>query len=282
MFIFNKKNHYLSDYRFVDNILMKGGATGIATPTDPNALSQSFEAADIPRSNVEKAVAAVATPAVKQQSDMPAQLAAKSEDELVREAMIAAKSLEMGNNEQQLQESQEQTCSKESLPGESVIHKVPEGTILYHGTMTQKTFNITNIKLGKGSFVSYFSPQIRLAADYIMACAQPSKGGYIHKFRTNKDLKILILDPYSLPSNWSEDYINSEYCTNEKYIGRINGIGFYFPKDSQGKFTGKDEQITGRDFEIALCNPSLDLSYVNTSSCVSMRNLSDPYSFAAT
>jgi hypothetical protein len=163
------------------------------------------------------------------------------------------------------------------------LHTVVKGTILYHGT-SLKTFNVKNIKLTdkKKQNPIIFSPQIRFAADYISACANPN-GGYIHKFVTKNDMKIMILDPYSLPDEWSLDYVNTQYCRSDDYYGKINGVGLYFPKENQLKFsdqlkvTNNDDQ----DFEIILCNPSADLTYINTSSCISLRNLGEPYNFVA-
>jgi hypothetical protein len=173
----------------------------------------------------------------------------------------------------------------------TTVHIIRPGTVLHHGTM-MKTFNVKDIRLGpkdiqgNRKLPAYFSPQIRLAADRISACVNP-EGGYIHKFITKRELSIVILDPYSLPDDWSLDYFNEHYCRNDQYYGKIDGVGFYFPKKSQYKFSdqkkisGGEENDEDIDFEVVLCNPSADLDYVNTSSCISLRNLSNPYNFVA-
>ena len=50
-------------------------------------------------------------------------------------------------------------------------------------------------------------------------------------------------------------------CKNDDFIGRIQGIGFFF----------------GEDLEVALCNPSIDLTYEDTSGCIARRKFSKPY-----
>ena len=68
----------------------------------------------------------------------------------------------------------------------------------------KESFNPDDIRLGNDNLVSYFSPNKRLAADYITGCAlYPSKNGYIHKFRVKKDItKLMILSNYEKNKEW--------------------------------------------------------------------------------
>merc|ERR1711916_34332 len=64
-------------------------------------------------------------------------------------------------------------------PSKTTLYVIPRGTILYHGSMVKESFNPYDIRLGDDRLVSYFSPNKRLAADYIVGCAlYPTKSGF--------------------------------------------------------------------------------------------------------
>ena len=83
-------------------------------------------------------------------------------------------------------------------PSKTSLYLIERGTILYHGSMSKGQFNPYDIRLGDDRLAAYFSPNKRLAADYIVGCALfPTKAGYLHKFRVKKDIaKILIISAY--------------------------------------------------------------------------------------
>ena len=47
-------------------------------------------------------------------------------------------------------------------PSRTTEYTIPEGTILYHGTMTKESFNPYDIRLGDDNLVAYFSPNKKL------------------------------------------------------------------------------------------------------------------------
>lgn len=164
-----------------------------------------------------------------------------------------------------------------SPPSSISYYKIPQGTELYHGSFNRDSFNPYNIKLGDDILIAYFTPNIKLASDYIMGCAQypEKKGGFIHKFRVKKDInKIIVISRYDKKNNWTKDYMENKFC--QKKIGLnsdyTDGIAFFFPK-------GEENGEIQFDVEFALCNPNEYLEYISTRSCVSMRKLSEPYSF---
>lgn len=83
-------------------------------------------------------------------------------------------------------------------PSKTTLYTIPRGTLLYHGSLTKESFNPFDIRLGEDKLVSFFSPNKRLAADYIVGCAlYPTRSGYLHKFRVKKDIeKMMIISTF--------------------------------------------------------------------------------------
>jgi hypothetical protein len=173
-------------------------------------------------------------------------------------------------------------------PSKTNLYTIPRGTILYHGTLYKESFNPFDIRLGEDKLVSYFSPNKRLAADYIVGCAlYPTRSGFIHKFRVKKDIKqIMIISTFEKKPNWTLSFIEETFCSR-KFRIQLDGIGFFFPRrDDDNSFTNSilgdnisnDPQISF-DAEFAICNPNEYLEYISTERCMSMRKLGTPYHF---
>ena len=63
-------------------------------------------------------------------------------------------------------------------PSKTTLYTIPKGTLLFHGSLNRESFNPYDIRLGDDKLVAYFSPNKRLTADYIVACAiYPNKNG---------------------------------------------------------------------------------------------------------
>jgi hypothetical protein len=169
-----------------------------------------------------------------------------------------------------------------SIPSNMTMYTIPSGTIIYHGSQNKETFNPYDIKLGEDNLISFFSPNKRFTADYIMGCAAyPVKSGYIHKFRLKKDLsRIMIVSAYEKKKNWNIKHLQQTYCNYNQTIGSTNGIGFFFPKEN--KATNPADALSNEilyESEFAICNPNEYLEYLSTQRCMSMRNLSNEYHF---
>ena len=172
-------------------------------------------------------------------------------------------------------------------PSKTRLYTVPEGTILYHGSMNKESFNPYDIRLGDDKLVAYFSPNKRLCADYIVGCAiYPNKNGFIHKFRVKKPIeRLLILSTYEKKKQWNLKFLEDSFCSR-KYRIQLDGVGFFFPKKDESDFLGvvaeaetKDTPNLDFDSEFAICDPNEYLEYVSTQRCVSLRKLSDDYRF---
>ena len=173
-------------------------------------------------------------------------------------------------------------------PSKTNLYTIPKGTILYHGTLYKESFNPFDIRLGEDKLVSYFSPNKRLSADYIVGCAlYPTRSGYIHKFRVKKDIKqIMIISTFEKKPNWTLAFLEETFCSR-KFRIQLDGIGFFFPRrDEQDSFTDGSNSETAQtdpkisfDAEFALCNPNESLEYISSERCISMRKLSEPYHF---
>lgn len=174
-------------------------------------------------------------------------------------------------------------------PSQTVLYTIPKGTILYHGSMYKESFNPFDIRLGDDRLVSYFSPNKRLASDYIIGCAlYPDRSGYIHQFRVKKDIsKILILSQYEKKKDWTLSFIENTFCSR-KFRIQLDGIGFFFPRHDTDLLANTiltdNENDTSKpadtfDSEFALCNPNEFLEYISTQRCISMRKISDNYNF---
>ena len=168
----------------------------------------------------------------------------------------------------------------------TTLYSIPKGTILYHGSLNKESFNPYDIRLGEDRLVSYFSPNKRLAADYIIGCAiYPTKSGYLHRFRVKKDIeKILIISTHEKQSHWTLSFIEDSFCSR-KFRIQLDGIGFFFPRRDEKDFTAiqKGDDSVKRlafDSEFAICNPNEYLEYVSSQRCVSLRKLSKDYHFS--
>jgi hypothetical protein len=174
-------------------------------------------------------------------------------------------------------------------PSQITVYTIKAGTFLYHGTTSKETFNPVNIKLGDDTLVAYFSPNKRLAADYIAGCAlAPGETGYIHMFKVEVDIKrVLIISTYDKTKEWTMSFIDNKFCKGDQ---RLGGIGFFFKRSDIASFdndldndnNGQNEK--GKDIiyssEFAICDLYYShLAYVNTQRCVSFRKLSNEYSF---
>ena len=171
-------------------------------------------------------------------------------------------------------------------PSKTTLYVVPRGTILYHGSMVRESFNPYDIRLGEDRLVSYFSPNKRLAADYIVGCAlYPSKTGFLHKFRVKKDIeKILIVSTHEKQAHWTLRFLEDSFCSR-KFRIQLDGVGFFFPRRDEKDFVaikqGMNETTNlAFDSEFAICNPNEYLEYVSTQRCVSMRKLNAEYHFS--
>jgi hypothetical protein len=169
-------------------------------------------------------------------------------------------------------------------PSKTTVYTIPRGTILYHGSLYKESFNPFDIRLNEDKLVSYFSPNKRLASDYIIGCAlYPTRSGYLHKFRVKKNIeKIMIVSTFEKKTNWTLSFIEDTFCSR-KFRIQLDGIGFFFPRrDEQDLYNAgnvqTDPQITF-DAEFAICDPNEYLEYISTQRCVSMRKLSVNYHF---
>ena len=155
-------------------------------------------------------------------------------------------------------------------PSKTTLYVVPRGTILYHGSMVRESFNPYDIRLGEDRLVSYFSPNKRLAADYIVGCAlYPSKTGFLHKFRVKKDIeKILIVSTHEKQAHWTLRFLEDSFCSR-KFRIQLDGVGFFFPRRDEKDFVaikqGMNETTNlAFDSEFAICNPNEYLESVST------------------
>ena len=171
-------------------------------------------------------------------------------------------------------------------PSKTTLYVIPRGTILYHGSMVKESFNPYDIRLGDDRLVSYFSPNKRLAADYIVGCAlYPTKSGFLHKFRVKKDIeKVLIISTMEKQANWTLRFIEDSFCSR-KFRIQLDGIGFFFPRRDEKDFVAIKQGVSGAtnlafDSEFAICNPNEYLEYISTQRCVSMRKLNPEYHFS--
>lgn len=171
-------------------------------------------------------------------------------------------------------------------PSKTSLYIIPRGTILYHGSMVKESFNPYDIRLGEDRLVSYFSPNKRLAADYIVGCAlYPTKPGFLHKFRVKKDIeKILIISTHEKQAHWTLRFIEDSFCSR-KFRIQLDGIGFFYPRRDEKDFVAIKQGVAANtnlafDSEFAICNPNEYLEYISTQRCVSMRKLSAEQHFA--
>ena len=171
-------------------------------------------------------------------------------------------------------------------PSKTTLYTIPKGTLLFHGSLNRESFNPYDIRLGDDRLVSYFSPNKRLAADYIVGCAlYPAKSGYLHKFRVKKDIeKILIISTHEKQPHWTLSFIEDSFCSR-KFRIQLDGIGFFFPRRDEKDFTAiqqgdKTVKNLAFDSEFAVCNPNEYLEYVSSQRCQSVRKLTNDYHFS--
>lgn len=171
-------------------------------------------------------------------------------------------------------------------PSKTSLYNIPRGTIMYHGSLNRESFNPYDIRLGDDKLVAFFSPNKRLAADYIVGCAlYPTKAGFLHKFRVKKDIeKILIISTYEKQQHWTLKFLEDSFCSR-KFRIQLDGIGFFFPRRDEKDFSsiqkgdGNPKRLSF-DSEFAICNPNEYLEYISTQRCSSMRKLSKDYHFS--
>ena len=169
-------------------------------------------------------------------------------------------------------------------PSKTTLFTIQKGTILYHGSLYKELFNTFDIRLGEDKLVAYFSPNRRLAADYIRGCADyPIRPGYIHKFRVKKNIeKIMIISTTERKPNWTLSYIEDTFCSR-KFRIQLDGIGFLFPRRDEHSLYNpgvvQDDEKVSFDFQTAICDPNEYLEYVSTQRCLAMRKLSGEYNF---
>lgn len=170
-------------------------------------------------------------------------------------------------------------------PSKTNLYTIPKGSIIYHGSLNRESFNPYDIRLGDDKLVSYFSPNKRLAADYIIGCALfPTKAGYLHQFRVKKDIeKILIISSHEKQSHWTLKFLEDSFCSR-KFRIQLDGIGFFFPRRDENDFASlqqgdNDIKRLAFDSEFAICNPNEYLQYVSSQRCMSVRKLSENYRF---
>jgi hypothetical protein len=171
-------------------------------------------------------------------------------------------------------------------PSKTSLYEIPQGTILYHGSLYKESFNPYDIRLGDDKLVSYFSPNKRLSADYIIGCAlYPTKAGFLHKFRVKRNIpRIMIVSSFEKQPNWTLRFIEDSFCSRRFRI-QLDGIGFFYPRKDESTFTSlnTDPDVPAKvtfDSEFAVCDPNYFLEYVSTQRCVSNRKLSPEYHFS--
>jgi hypothetical protein len=171
-------------------------------------------------------------------------------------------------------------------PSKTTLYTIPQGTILYHGSLYKESFNPYDIRLGDDKLVSYFSPNKRLSADYIIGCAlYPTKAGFLHKFRVKREIpRIMIVSSFEKQPNWTLRFIEDSFCSRRFRI-QLDGIGFFYPRKDESTFTSlnTDPDVPAKvtfDSEFAICDPNYFLEYVATQRCVSNRKLSPEYHFS--
>jgi len=175
-------------------------------------------------------------------------------------------------------------------PSRMKTYKIPKGTILYHGTTHKETFNPYNIKLGEDKLVSFFSTEIRLAADYILGCAEyPKSKGYVHSFEVVKDIdNMLVVSLFDLDEKWGLEYIDNKFCSRDAE-DKYNGVAFFFPRlydsynlepELKELLQKRDNKNVTMDNEFAICNPHRYLAYIHTQRCMAKRKMSGLYNFS--
>jgi hypothetical protein len=162
---------------------------------------------------------------------------------------------------------------KFSEPSSLSLYTIPEGTILYHGSLTIKQFNTSRIMLNNSTSVAFFSPNRKISETYIDSCSKyPDETGFIHKFIVNKDIDSLYILAFNDENmDWNVDVIKEKFCDGTIHGNKLNGIGFFIPESNNNK------QGSNFSSEFSLCNPSAFLTYIGTFTCSSTRKMTEEY-----
>jgi len=120
-----------------------------------------------------------------------------------------------------------------------IYYTIPEGTILYHCSISKDIFNPYNILFNDKKFITFFSTNKKLAIDYFNQNQNnPIIKGYIHKFIVRKPIDNTIV---FLINKIDNDTINK--------MNNLNAIGFCFDNNL----------LINSDF--AITNPNNFLEY---------------------
>lgn len=149
------------------------------------------------------------------------------------------------------------------------LYTIPVNTILYHGSQTVDTFDVTQLKLHTDTNVIFFSPNVDIAKSYIQDCSPTNPTGFVHKFVVVKPIdKIYIISANETSNVWQEDIIEKKFCNNINHdtcYSDLHGIGFFInPSDTHNS-------------EFALCKPLEFLEYQGRAHCNGARILSNDF-----
>lgn len=172
-----------------------------------------------------------------------------------------------------------------SLASRTGLDSLPQGLMLYHGTKTKGTFDVTKLNLGNDKEIPmcFFSSHINLALSSIGACAPLGGDGYVHEFRIKKEIPgLYIMSIHEMQDKNLED-LHKGYCGSvdgQTY----NGIMLYVDDINLRKLTGENPDMGSNieRVEVGLCRPHDWLEYVGTIRCMGPRNLSEKYNFNGT
>lgn len=183
----------------------------------------------------------------------------------------------LSSNEIAMEKYQEMVSSPENNSNSNIC-TIEEGTILFHGSTEKESFNPNRIVLGKNTLLSYFSENKTIASDYILGCTQyPTKTGYIHKFRVKKKIEnLLIVSPYEKTAEWTEEFVNEQFCNANK-LNQNNLVSNLTKPLTLSGIAFKDGSNPS---QYAICNPNEWLEYVSTQRCIGMNKLSSEYNFS--
>lgn len=185
------------------------------------------------------------------------------------------------------------SCKKESMEVQETpiakgdvsrinTYTIPCGTVLYHGSASQQSFDPENIQLGDTTLIAFFSTSQKIAEENFAKCSKytsDNKGGYLHRFIVTKDIdNILILSKYEIQT-LDPQKLQDRFCTRgrNKYDKVLNGIGYFFPKQEE---QGEDDQGTENQYdnEFALCTAQ-GLQHWGYKMCVGPHELAKDWIF---
>lgn len=149
------------------------------------------------------------------------------------------------------------------------LYTIPIDTVLYHGSQTVDTFDVTLLKLHTDTNVIFFSPNIDIAKSYIQDCSPTNPTGFVHKFVVTKPIdKIYIISANETSNVWQEDIIEKKFCNNINHdtcYADLHGIGFFINSSDT------------HNSEFALCKPLEFLEYQGRAHCNGARILSNDF-----